>query len=169
MAIFLSERNLKKRALDIKSLLEPIGGSRIAAHQIEPTPNSITFGVLNGSKTTSASKDWIFKTRNEDLVGNYREKWNRKENNYSLCFVYLTIHDKESKKEILALHCDPEEPINSKYFKYKCGPHMHVAGTRISDAHIALNLSNHSEVISSYDSLTKALKDAIQMISDEMI
>lgn len=172
MAIIISSRELQGRPNSIRQLLEPIAGKLISAHRDSDT-KSITYGVLNGSKTTNSIRDWRFKTKNEDIRGNYIEKWIPAGNDFSLIFSYLSIlHGQQDKeREVFALHCDPSEPTHSRLFKYKSGPHIHVIteDQKISNAHIALNISNHKEVISSFSKLKVALNDAIQMISSEMI
>jgi hypothetical protein len=173
MSILISSRELQSRPNSIRELLKPIAGHSIAAHRDTTDPKSITYGVLNGSKTTNAVRDWRFKTKNNELRGNYVEKWSQINNGFTLLFSYLSIlqGQRDHEKEIFALHCDPNESIHSKFYKYKSGPHMHIIteDQRISNAHIALNIANHSEIIESYEKLQKAISDAIQMISSEFI
>jgi len=173
MPISLSERELKHRPLGIREMLEPIGGSSIAAHRDILYVHSVTFGVLNGSRTTSAIRDWRFKTKDHNVKANYIERWAILKDKYSLSIAYLTIHDGRSndEKELFSLHCDPMEPKDSKYYLYKSGPHIHVktGNDKVSQGHIALNLFNLGDVVSSYISLNNALKSAIKMIAHELI
>jgi hypothetical protein len=106
------------------------------------------------------------------FIPNYHyEIWVRVNNQtFTLKNAYLQILFGES--EILSLHCDPLEPHISTVYKYKCGPHIHVkhpTNESISNAHIALNLSNFDDVTKSLQSFEKAFKAAITMIKDEFI
>jgi hypothetical protein len=76
----------------------------------------------------------------------------------------------ETEYELLALHCDPEEPDGERAV-YKRGPHVHIsiAEPPVKDAHIALARGHLDEVLANVGSLMEALNWCIIMIRDELL
>jgi len=174
MSILVIEKDIKSRMNNpIRKLLKPITN-----HQINATADTtaalgaIIIGVKGqGIKASNKSADWRFKTSNNDYTANYTEIWVPDNNFYGLQSAYLSIFDM-SGKELIALHCDPREPKTSTFYKYKCGPHLHVSHSplpKIKKGHIALNLADYESVTSNLALLDLALSRGIQMIADELI
>ena len=88
--------------------------------------------------------------------------------------AYLHLYlrrDEIAENQILALHCDPNEPSSQKHYLYKAGPHVHMsaAADPLHRAHIALNTSNLKDVLRSVADLTTALRTAITMVDDQVL
>jgi hypothetical protein len=89
--------------------------------------------------------------------------------------AYLSLYRKgldiDVEDEVLALHCDPNEPDGAEHAVYKQGPHLHLMKAEFPgpDAHIALNLCDLHEVLHSVESFTKAFHSAVVMIRDQIL
>jgi hypothetical protein len=120
------------------------------------------------------------------MHGSYQERWcpvNEKRKRYYLerayLHLYLTtqIEGEAMEKELLLLHCDPnetDEPVDwpgLRHSKYKRGPHLHISTAQqpIPHSHFALNACHLDSVLSSVESLTKAMEVAVQMLEDQVL
>jgi hypothetical protein len=120
------------------------------------------------------------------LHGSYQESWcpvNEKRKRYYLEKAYLHLYlttltaGDAAEKEILALHCDPneaDEPPGWKglvHSKYKRGPHLHVSTAEqpMPHSHFALNACHLGSVLISVESLTNAMATAVQMLEDQVL
>jgi hypothetical protein len=174
MPIYIEEKSLPKRMLALRKILLPLS-SKISAQRENSVPNSFVLGVSGqGMQNSGAYRDWRFKTNKDKYYANYTEIWNPAQGSeWRLAIAYLTIYNGplSTGKEILSLHCDPDEPAGSAHYKYKCGPHMHVHHTDniIKSAHIALNLPNFNLVVNDIEQLNKAFVDAVEMITKEFL
>jgi hypothetical protein len=83
--------------------------------------------------------------------------------------VYLALSP-ENEKEMIFLHCDPQEQQDTDHFRYKVAPHIHVeiAGSPWSGAHIPLCDGWQAEVLASLDSLDRAFTRGIEFIVNEV-
>lgn len=175
MPIIVEENALKGRLNEVRKLLSPMSKS-VNAQRDKFNTNEFILGAVSQNMSSSGpTKDWRFKTKTDGFYANYTEKWIRLQgaSEWNLVYSYLTLYNGPlvSGKEVLALHCDPNEPKNSKFYKYKCGPHMHIHHTDdiVKSAHIALNLSNYEIVVNDILQLNKAFADAISMVASEFL
>jgi hypothetical protein len=106
----------------------------------------------------------------------YFELWKRiDEDLWFLDRAYLNMYktDPATRQEskFLSLHCDPNEPDEAPHAIYKKGPHLHVqaADDPFPDAHIALAGRDLGPVLSSVDSLSRAIGWAVCMLRDEVL
>ncbi len=72
------------------------------------------------------------------------------------------------------MHCDPNEPDDSGLLKhaiYKRGPHIHVtaADQPLPHSHIALNVTQIDNVLSSFENLSAAFGSGVVMIRDQVL
>jgi hypothetical protein len=176
MPIICTEKEIVSRPNQIGRLLLPLVNKKIAAKRDDNQTQSFIFGAFDGtSPTTSRYKDWRFKTIDTSFKASYFEIWNKdSKDKFILHLAYLTIYkgSRENEEEVLALHCDPNEPKASKIHKYKSGPHIHIKHSKeekFSKAHISLNIGELEKVLNSLTEMETALKNAILMIKDEFI
>ena len=80
----------------------------------------------------------------------------------------------DDEKELLALHCDPNEPDDADVLKhalYKRGPHIHVSASEqpLPHSHFALNAAHLREVLSSAEQLVQAMSKGIVLVRDQVL
>lgn len=116
------------------------------------------------------------RTRVKGVFANYFEIWNSMEGGRKFCLdkAYFHLHFPQpdgSDDELLALHCDPKTHMSDPIYKYKCGPHLHVAFKKFDfhKSHIALCLQNFEKICSDFGLFSQALADFLKMIDDEYL
>lgn len=174
--IQLDKVTLSHRENQIRKMLRPLvlHSSNPACKVQSQIGGIMLFGAYDGSYQGGSARDWRFMTSTSGIFANYHERWISISGASSfLCLTqaYLTLYQRVTptdENELLALHCDPEEPSNSAY---KRGPHLHftIAGAPLKDAHIALTRGHLDEVLSCSDNLIEALTWCIVMIKDEVL
>lgn len=178
--ISININNLHSRQSSIRRLLRPLrrdkkrdvgckiaggkhfGGKIVAAHDGSPSDDPL---------------NWYFKTFIEGIWGQYFELWKPYNNDAKLLLERAYLHifkigtKRGSLKEFLFVHCDPNTKEEEPLAKYKKGPHLHVkaADEPLPKSHFALNMGNLDEVLTSLNSLTKAIEGAVRIISDEVL
>jgi hypothetical protein len=77
----------------------------------------------------------------------------------------------DQEQELMALHCDPNEPDHAEHAVYKQGPHLHLCTSEIPGrhAHIALNRCHLDEVLRSAGTFTEAFRLALVMIREQVL
>lgn len=148
--------------------------------QAKPISQSgiITFVVSDKPVKSLEKKDYDFQTTSKNFKASYFEVWVKHEkNDYFLSKAYFHLYrtDNEYLKSIredgeyVLLHCDPND--NDEHGDYKRSPHVHIENAEypINKAHIALNLSNITQILESRLELNKALKSAILMLKEQII
>lgn len=176
--IRLGTEELYHRENRIRQMLNPLTlhPSNPACRVQSQIGGVVLFGAYDGSYRGGLARDWRFATIAGRVYANYYERWIAIPGTRgSLCLsqAYLTIYQKESstdEEELLALHCDPEEPDGESSI-YKRGPHLHIsiAGPPIGDAHIALARGHLDDVLANATNLMEALSWSIVMIRDEVL
>ena len=136
--------------------------------------------ALHGGNPVGAYRDWRFSTVVSWLNGNYFEQWfltdpPRSHRLWYLRRAYLHLYtlnrSEQTEREFLALHCDPNEAETESHWRYKRGPHLHVkcAPFPFPKAHLALNLGELDQVLSSPDSISAAMAAGITLIRERVI
>ncbi len=176
--IQLDHANLSLRGNQIRSMLSVLSlDPRGPAWDRRPIgAGSLTFSAYDGSRPSGPVSDWRFLTNTEGMRANYYERWNPVPDVTTLLYLdraYLTIYLRKSPQEeaeLLALHCDPDEPEGEGAI-YKRGPHLHIVAAEypIPKAHIALAIIHLSDVLASAMNLMDALSKCIIMIRDEVL
>jgi hypothetical protein len=178
--IELNEFDLIKRSSSVRGMLDPICYSKTGlASGFVHTGDSFTkiISAYEGSKPSKGHREWRFTTHHPQFKANYHEVWklsDLKKRNWYMDRVYLHIFyfSKASEDEIdvLALHCDPNEPIG-KHQKYKQSPHLHFwyPKSPFRHAHVALNKMEIDKLIFEISLLDDAIKSAIEMIVHQII
>jgi hypothetical protein len=116
-------------------------------------------------------------SRCRTITLNYFEIWESHGGGreFSLERFYLHLYsptaDGREEAEVLALHCDPMSDPGERSYRYKRGPHMHLAIKfyDLHKAHIALWLSNLEEVCNTYLHFANAMEASINMINEEIL
>jgi hypothetical protein len=91
--------------------------------------------------------------------------------------LYVARDPEAEPIEIACVHADPDEKPNDPMDTTECrrcdhkrGPHVHISASEppLPHCHLPLNLSQLDDVLKSVETLTKAMEDAIQIISHEI-
>ncbi len=178
--IQISEKNLIERINNIPNLLKPL-----TKRTIRPACRFYSgmagsgikiIGAHQGDSPDRNYRDWRFSTFVSEYRCMYYELWKSDNGrDFYLVNMYLSLFRidriNHSEIELLALHCDPEEPDDNRHAKYKKGPHIHIkaAESPIPDAHIALTCGYLENILSSFNSLTKAMGWAIVMLKEQIL
>jgi len=179
MRCTIEASKLDKRGQEITKLLGPIApkGQRLACWK-RLLNRQVVFSAYLGPQPTDAEPDlWRFATKISRIRASYHERWLQtdfRQQAFYLERAYLHLYLRSNlndEREILALHCDPNEAQTERHFLYKVGPHVHMstAMNPLQHSHVALNNSNLPEVLSSVPNLTAALKSAIAMVEDQVL
>lgn len=182
--------SLYRRDTDVRAMLGPLVRGDSTCRRLNQRGRdgkaTIILASFSGPQPPSDSyRDWRFATTATNLWGSYFERWmpaDPKERHYFLDRAYLHLYERTRSegagdKEILGLHCDPNEPLEHenhgglKHARYKRGPHIHVSTAEqpMPHSHIALNLGHLDEVLESFDNLSSAIQSAIRMLNDQVI
>jgi hypothetical protein len=96
-----------------------------------------------------------------------------RQGSWSLLAAYLTIVelDRSNSVEILGIHCDPTEAGPDPQRSFKRGPHLHVKCARepLPKSHFPFNYGHLDQVLRDCSALTKALKDAMCVVKNEVL
>jgi hypothetical protein len=122
-------------------------------------------------------KEYDFQTKSKKIRASYFEVWDKlSKDTYYLSKAYMHLHRTDDEYlavrtdgEYILLHCDPND--NDEHGDYKRSPHLHFenAGFPINKAHIALNLSNINQLLTSRRDLNIALRSAIVMLNKQIL
>jgi len=176
MARVLSNINdLALRGGELSKILGEICRVR-PAWQPRSRTGELIIGLHSGSPPQSDYRSWRFPTFVPGIQAMYFELWRlTSKNEGCLDKAYLSLfrtsRQADSEQELLALHCDPNEPDGADHAVYKQGPHLHMCASEIPGphAHIALNRCHLVEVLRSRESFTNALHLALVMLKDEVL
>jgi hypothetical protein len=138
-------------------------------------------GVHSGPRPELGITDWRFSTIVRGVRAGYHERWiavDEKRLQFYMERAYLHLYRSRSQNadevEVLALHCDPNEPDDTgalKHALYKRGPHIHVTAAEqpFPHSHFALNRTNIDDVLGSVKSLHEAVASGILLIRDQVL
>ena len=180
---------VRQRVNQVCRMLQPLRGSNAAriACRSESGGDCITLTTFSGLQpVTPLVAQWRFTTYVPSLLGEYYERWrpvDEKRKRYFLDRAYLHLYmttrvdGQPTEKQMLALHCDPNEPdepdnwAGPVHARYKRGPHLHisVAEHPIPHSHIALNACHLDSVLHSVESLSEAMQRAVQMLDHQVL
>jgi hypothetical protein len=176
MNCILDVEKIPSRAQEIARILAPLAppSRRIACMRRLLNRQTVLAAHLGEEPSEPDPDQWRFSTRVPRIRASYYEIWQPVERGFCLNRAYLHLYvrrDQREEKQILALHCDPNELPSQKHYLYKAGPHVHVnaAEDPLHRAHIALNTSNLKDVLRSVGDLTLALKTAVTMVDDQVL
>ena len=181
MACEIDAAALYERSGHIKKMLRPlVSPQAVLAVEIPERNPFMTMAVLSGRKVLNHYRDWRFNTYVDGIRAGYYERWgpidaSRRRYYFERAYLHLfhrtgTLRD-AAESQILALHCDPNEPLTAPHARYKLGPHVHVsaAASPLDESHIALNYSHLDAVLSSFESLCKAWDNSITLVKEEIL
>ena len=179
------------RAAIVRKMLRPLvrGDStcRRSNDRDQQGRANVILASFSGSEPpTDAVRDWRFSTTAPNLWGSYIERWIPDDSTARYFFLeraYLHLYKRSGfhegdETEILALHCDPNEPPEPpnhkgpRHSRYKRGPHIHVSTAEqilMPHAHFALNLGQTQTSLTTFDTLSSAISSAIKMLDDQVI
>jgi hypothetical protein len=168
------------RAPEVRNLLSPLLASQSRFHcgfEARKVNGGRVLVAHDNTRIGESYRDWTFRTFAKNFWCKYFELWKQigQTQEWYLERAYLTIlrpdipnHDFD---EYLCIHCDPNDLSAEPFGSYKRGPHLHVemAEAPIPDCHFPLNLGHLQEVLSSVNSLTEALRQAVEVLSHEFL
>jgi hypothetical protein len=172
---------LPSRGHEICEMLTPIAGKVRLAYRIVPHRSEVMIAVHTGDAPEFDVTDWRFSTVVRGIRAAYHERWiavDEKRQRFYIERAYLHLYrrraDESDEREIVALHCDPNEPDDSgvlKHAVYKRGPHIHVTASEqpFPHSHIALNSAQIGEVLKSVDSLHNAVAAGVVLLRDQVL
>jgi hypothetical protein len=132
MRCTIEASKLDKRGQEITKLLGPIApkGQRLACWK-RLLNRQVVFSAYLGPQPTDAEPDlWRFATKISRIRASYHERWLQtdfRQQAFYLERAYLHLYLRSNlndEREILALHCDPNEAQTERHFLYKVGPHV---------------------------------------------
>jgi hypothetical protein len=162
-------------------MLTPLSGNVRLAFDLVTRRSEILIGVHSGSRPQFSVTDWRFSTIVRGVRAGYHERWiavDEKRRKFFIERAYLHLYrrrpDEQDETEIIALHCDPNEPDDSgvlKHAVYKRGPHVHLTASEqpFPHSHIALNVTQLDAVLSSVDSLHTAVTAGVILLRDQVL
>ena len=172
---------LGRRGHDICKMLIPLVGPSRVAYKIVSHRSEVVIGVHSGSPPDDRPTEWRFSTIVQGIRAGYHERWmatDEKRKRFYMERSYLHLYrrrlNESEEREMIALHCDPNEPDDSglrKHATYKRGPHIHVTASDqpLPHSHIALNLCEVHEVLSSITSLHAAVSSGVVLLRDQVL
>ena len=171
---------LNSRVRDIQGLLIPLReqgisvACQICRHQYHGCK---VLAAHEGIESSEHFDDLYFKTFATDIWSQYYEFW-KPFDEYSKFLLYraylnlfIVNRQTHSFDKLVSVHCDPCEEGNEPETLYKRGPHLHVqrANPPIPKCHFPLNFTELNRVLASVDNINDALKNAVQIISNEVV
>ena len=165
--------DLASRGKDLSRILGEICTVK-PAWQPRSRVGEYVIGLHSGAPAQSDYRDWRFPTFVAGVHAMYFELWRVLSDTAHLDRAYLSLFRTAAsggEQELLALHCDPNEPDGAEHAVYKQGPHLHLATSEVPGphSHIALNRCHLEEVLKSRESFTRALHLALIMLRDEVL
>ena len=171
---------LQDRQPAIRQMLQPLLKTPedvwVRSHQIG-RDGLVWAAVQRNSSAEGDYTEWLFRTNLPDLYANYYERWQRFISNgqdkWYLERTYIHFHlldrSTRTRREVLLLHCDPNE--NREHAEYKQSPHLHIltAPEPWPHAHLALNVGYLPLMLKDASSLTLNLQKVIAMLKDQVL
>jgi hypothetical protein len=181
MVCEIEASTLANRTREIQQLLSPLVARRtvLMVEIVERVP-LVTLAAYSGGRTPQHHHEWRFNTRVDGIRGGYYERWQPVDSTRRrYCFERGYLHlfrrvgpaRESTEKQVLALHCDPNEERDAPHALYKIGPHLHVSAAEppLNAAHIALNYSHLDEVLGSFERLSVAFSNSITMVNEQVL
>lgn len=178
--IFLSEAKLEERRKGLAQRLKAaIPSLPFINAEFQPVGvYTKVIGVNQGHYRIGSYNNWRVNLREYPVSIGYFEVWRHEKDRrhrvrYLLLSAYFHVylaHTAEEEREMIFLHCDPQEQQDNEHFRYKVAPHIHIeiAGDPWRRAHIPLCDGWQEEVLASLDSLDKAFTRGIKFIINEI-
>ena len=179
--ILLSADRLRTgRIREVQTLLQPFRERGLPVPcQFVSVPGTSAKLIAANIRTSNAYdyKQWWFPTWVSNIYAQYYEAWSQADagRKYGLERCYLSLArlgaPDRGYESIVCVHCDPTcaepEPLRS----FKSGPHLHVelAEPPLPKCHFPLNLAQLGEVLSSAETVTRAMGSAVRVITDEVM
>ena len=172
---------LHTRGQAICAMLVPLAGQTRLISGMVSHRSGLMIGVHSGSRLDNDATAWRFRTVVDGIRGGYYERWiavDERRQRYYIDRVYLHLyrrrHFESEETEVMALHCDPNEPEDSgllKHSAYKRGPHIHVTAAQqpFPHSHLALNVAQLDDVLKSIESLDGAVRSGVMLLRDQVL
>lgn len=170
----LSIHKLGQRRPVIQRSLTPLVRRRVTVRSATERNGRAT--ILHAGDGFPSAKGCRVRSRISGVFISYYEVWEETEDPqivqiYQMYLNVYRIANEYDEEELLGLHSDPSEPMNSPHGMYKISPHIHVfAGDQpFSHSHIALSLLNIRENCTSVSTLTQSFRRFIKMVDEQML
>lgn len=178
MSVALPVGNIFRRLSDLSQLLSPITSDADAFMAARlPRVKDFTIGMLPHGYAPESVLDPAavrFPTKWEGIFFNYHERWVAIDaaRSYAMERAYLHIYLTElDDLQAVSLHCDPLLEPEDASFRFKRGPHLHLAGAMpdISRTHISICAADKAMGGNNLGSLTSTLQAGLRMLVQELI
>jgi len=131
----------------------------------------------DGESDTSDFHSWRCRTTKKELWFTYFELWKETTDratwflDRAYFHLYRADRDTRSLVQILGVHADPNCTDAMPLRLLKRGPHVHVlmAEEPLPACHFPLNFGHLQNVLSSSPRFTRAIRDAVQVLADDVI
>ena len=176
--ITLPADRLFRRYGDLKSLIAPLlSEADLFQAQRLPSVRDFTIGILPfgySAESVLDPSEVRFPTNWAGIFFKYHERWISIEGGraFGLERAYLHLYlSALGDLQAASLHCDPMTEKTEPGYRYKRGPHLHIAGAipDVSRAHVAICISDIARGGNNLGSLTRTLKSGLAMLVDELI
>ncbi|MEC9067785.1 MAG: hypothetical protein VX569_10955 [Pseudomonadota bacterium] len=136
-----------------------------------------TIGILPfgyAAETVMDPSNVRFPTNWDDVFFNYHERWVPIDGGrrFALERAYLHLYlSSLDDLQAASLHCDPMLEKSEVNYRYKRGPHLHIAGAipDISRAHVSVCVADTARGGNNLGSLTSTFKAGLRLLIDELI
>jgi len=178
--LFLTEADLEERRKNLAGRLKPYmpGAPFIRADFCPVGLYKKAIAIHGGGHKDSSYENWRVSLSEQQVSLCYYEIWEyQKVKHRGICYVlnraYLhlyLLHPSENEKDLIFLHCDPQEPEGAEHYRFKVAPHVHfgIAGNPWKIAHIPLCDGWQDKALQSVDTLDEALKRGMEFIVNQI-
>jgi hypothetical protein len=179
--LFISEADLDRRRGDLPTRFHVLIGIMPSVRGIAQTlgPHGRAIGVCQGQRGPAAYEQWRVSLPNRGLSFGYFEVWEyrrrtRSQSPYVLQKAYFHIYRPEAtgdEQSLLFIHCDPQEAVGSRHYRYKASPHLHfaIAGAPWAEAHVPLCDGWQDVIMRDLGKLDAAFARVAECIAEEFI
>jgi hypothetical protein len=191
-SIQIDIQDFRSRVVVVRELLRPLCQKDVACDIRTPKTTSGKVIVAHGTQKSARRglvaahvrstegveyDNVMFPSRARTIRCRYFEFWKPEGGGQLLRLdkSYLTLMKKNETAhrydEILAIHCDPNNSCPGLLRDFKRGPHLHLSMLEdpLPKCHFPLNFGELDHVLGSLDALTRALGDAVRIISQEVL
>lgn len=176
--ISLPADRLFRRFDDLRSFISPLlSVSDLFEPQRLPSVRDYTIGILPfgySAESVLDPSELRFPTKWDKIFFNYHERWVPIQGGkaFGLQRAYLHLYlSVLGDLQAASLHCDPMMAKVESNYRYKRGPHLHLAGglPDISRAHVSICVADNALGGNNLGSLTRTLQSGLGMLIEELI
>ena len=178
--LLISETKLEERRQELPRRLRKYipNVPFITADYQQLGPNAKVIGIHQGWNRDQSYQYWRVNLSEYKISIGYYEIWQylkvrNRPNSYLLQKAYFHVylpHPSGREKKLIFLHCDPQEPEDTKHHRFKIAPHTHfeIAGDPWGRVHVPLCDGYQDQVLKNVGTIDKALSRGIEFIIEQI-